>query len=421
MVKHGRKFRNTDVGRIPHDWEVCELSSLLSYGPKNGYSPRVADGLFGTLTLTLSATSQGSLVLNDDTVKRVVEEIDPESELFLRPGDVLVQRANTPELVGTTAIFDGPPGTYIYPDLMMRIRFDDETTSQWFWRYANSSRGRDYFRRVATGSSSSMPKISGAKLRRMLIPLPPKSERSRIAEVIADFDALLASINEVLTKKSDIFTGVLQQLISGRTRLPGFARSEAFQSFSMGSVPADWGIARTGSFTTIETGAKDTKDRVDDGDYPFFVRSQNVERIDTYSFDGEAVLTAGDGVGTGKVFHYIHGKFDYHQRVYCISHFHDDLDGYYFYLHFRARFRDRIMSMTAKSSVDSVRMEMIADMELPLPSIDEQRAIAKLARDFEKELSVLRLRREKTEFLRQAVLQELLSGRRQPTDGGNPA
>src|SRR5438445_4067882 len=102
----------------------------------------------------------------------------------------------------------------------------------------------------------------------------------------------------------------------------------------------------------ITTGGKNTQDRIENGAYPFFVRSQTVERINSYSCDGEAVLTAGDGVGTGKVFHYIKGKFDVHQRVYCISDFNERVDGYFFYLYFSTHFFNRIMQMTAKSSVD---------------------------------------------------------------------
>src|SRR5690606_450212 len=106
------------------------------------------------------------------------------------------------------------------------------------------------------------------------------------------------------------------------------------------------------------------------------VRSQVIESINSCTFDGEAVLTAGDGVGTGKVFHYINGKFDYHQRVYNIHNFSSGVDGFYFYKYFSRYFYGRIMSMTAKSSVDSVRREMIADMKIALPGRIEQAAIS---------------------------------------------
>ena len=170
----------------------------------------------------------------------------------------------------------------------------------------------------------------------------------------------------------------------------------------------------------IKTGGKNTQDSISGGKYPFFVRSQTVERINTYSFDGEAVLTAGDGVGTGKIFHYINGKFDYHQRVYKISNFSNQLNGYFFYLYFSNYFYDRIMQMTAKSSVDSVRMEMIADMPIALPPISEQQAIAAALSDVDELLSSLDQLIAKKKDIRLATMQELLTGKtRLPGFGGS--
>ena len=135
---------------------------------------------------------------------------------------------------------------------------------------------------------------------------------------------------------------------------------KGFQKTEVGVIPVDWITEEIQNIANITTGSKNTQDRIADGTYPFFVRSQTVERINSFSYDGEAVLTAGDGVGTGKVFHYIIGKFDYHQRVYKISNFSEKLNGYYFFLYFSMNFYNRMMQMTAKSSVDSVRREMIA-------------------------------------------------------------
>lgn len=149
-----------------------------------------------------------------------------------------------------------------------------------------------------------------------------------------------------------------------------------YKQTEIGVIPEDWEVDSIIHQASITTGTKNTQDRITDGRYPFFVRSQTIERINSYSFNKKAMLTAGDGVGTGKVFHYINGKFDYDQRVYNICNFKASLDGFYFYKIFSNRFYDRIMSMTAKSSVDSVRREMIADMVIPLPNPAEQRAIA---------------------------------------------
>lgn len=185
-----------------------------------------------------------------------------------------------------------------------------------------------------------------------------------------------------------------------------------FKLTDIGTIPEDWDTDYVQNIAHITTGSKDTQDRNNQGEYPFFVRSQTVERINTYSFDGEAVLTAGDGVGTGKVFHYINGKFDAHQRVYRISNFSERINGYFFFLYFSSHFYNRIMQMTAKSSVDSVRRDMIARMLVPvLPSVAEQCHIAAVIQDMDKLLGELDRLIAKKRDLKQAAMQQLLTGR----------
>lgn len=179
-----------------------------------------------------------------------------------------------------------------------------------------------------------------------------------------------------------------------------------------GEIPEDWRVQPVENLCSITTGGRNTQDSIADGAYPFFVRSQTVERINSYSFDGEAVLTAGDGVGTGKIFHYINGKCDVHQRVYLMSHFSGNLLGYYFFLYFSANFYDRITQMTAKSSVDSVRREMIARMPIPVPSIEEQTAIATALSDADALIETLEQSIAKKRHIKQGAMQELLTGKK---------
>ncbi|WP_342998537.1 restriction endonuclease subunit S [Bacteroides ovatus] len=124
----------------------------------------------------------------------------------------------------------------------------------------------------------------------------------------------------------------------------------------------------------IATGNKNTQDKKEDGEYPFYVRSEMVERINSYSFNGEAILTAGDGVGVGKVFHYVNGKVGVHQRVYILSNFECSCKFAYYY--FSSKFYNRVKRMSAKNSVDSVRHDMIAQMPILLPARHEQNKIA---------------------------------------------
>ena len=158
----------------------------------------------------------------------------------------------------------------------------------------------------------------------------------------------------------------------------------------------------------ITTGNKNTQDKDENGLYPFYVRSQNIERINSWTFDGEAILTAGDGVGVGKVFHYSIGKIGVHQRVYILSNF--KCDGKYLYQYFSSRFYNRVKRMSAKNSVDSVRMEMIADMPLYLPSVGEQHKIGKLLALLDERISTQNKIIEKLQSLIRGIVTKICSG-----------
>ena len=146
-----------------------------------------------------------------------------------------------------------------------------------------------------------------------------------------------------------------------------------------------WEQKYIGEICKIQTGKSNTQDETVHGRFPFYVRSPIVRKSNRYLFDCEAVLTVGDGVGTGKVFHHVTGKFDLHQRVYAMTDF-KLVSGKYFYYYFSNFFYDRVMRMTAKTSVDSVRYEMIDRMPILIPCKEEQCQIVRFLNLFEKEV-----------------------------------
>lgn len=178
-----------ETGRV---WPRVLLEELITEGPTNGYSPRAGENPKGTLSLKLTATTRGVMDLSDRAVKRLNEVIPRESKVWLRPGDILIQRANSLEYVGMAAIYEGPPHKYIYPDLMMRIRVESPTMARWIWRYCSSASGRRYFTSNATGTSGNMPKINGSTVRSMPIPLPPMGE---LEPLLARVDRALDAID----------------------------------------------------------------------------------------------------------------------------------------------------------------------------------------------------------------------------------
>lgn len=141
----------------------------------------------------------------------------------------------------------------------------------------------------------------------------------------------------------------------------------------LGDIPEHWKVRKLRFLVSIKTGGKNTIDQQLEGKYPFFVRSKKIERINSYSYDGEAILTAGDG-DIGKVFHYINEKFDYHQRVYKFSDF-KNIMGKFFFYYIESNFYKEVLKFSAKSTVDSLRMPMIKNFIFSFPDIEEQQKI----------------------------------------------
>ena len=159
----------------------------------------------------------------------------------------------------------------------------------------------------------------------------------------------------------------------------------------------------------VSTGNKDTQNKIDDGLYPFYVRSQTVERINSFAYDGEAILTSGDGVGVGKNFHYINGKFDYHQRVYCIFNFKNQVSGLYIFYYFSEKFYKRVMGLSAKNSVDSIRRSMITEMPISIPSLPEQTKIANFLTSVDEKISLLTQKADLLSQYKKGVMQQIFS------------
>jgi len=139
-------------------------------------------------------------------------------------------------------------------------------------------------------------------------------------------------------------------------------------------LPEAWKAVALRYLARVETGSRDTIDAVPGGSYPFIVRSNSPLEIDTYSFDTEAVLTAGDGA-VGEVFHHIKGKFEVHQRVYVIHDFRG-VDGRFFYYYFSSQFGQTVAHGGAQSTVASLRRPMFTSFPVAVPPLTVQRAIA---------------------------------------------
>lgn len=165
---------------IPESWKWSYLLNVAEEKPTNGISPKGVDYSTPVKNLTLTATTSG--YFKSDAFKYVDIHIDRDSKYWLKKNDLLIQRSNSAELVGTSCIYTGENGDYIYPDLMMKLRIISSVDLKYVDYVLKSPTSRSFFSRNASGTSKSMPKINQDTVSKALIPLPPLAEQKRIVE-----------------------------------------------------------------------------------------------------------------------------------------------------------------------------------------------------------------------------------------------
>jgi type I restriction enzyme S subunit len=179
---------------IPATWSWTTLGTLIVEGPQNGISPQQTTRTDAPLAITLSATTTGNF--NSRHIKRVEANIPLNSGFWLRDGDLLFQRGNTRDYVGMAAIYRGPPNTYLFPDLMMRVRISPAVDLNFVHLVSISPQSRLFFGLNATGAQATMPKINQSILKSLPVPIPPLVEQHRI---VAKVDALMALCDRLET------------------------------------------------------------------------------------------------------------------------------------------------------------------------------------------------------------------------------
>jgi type I restriction enzyme S subunit len=384
-------YKQTEVGVIPEDWEVKALEQIcrepvtygiVQCGPNiKGGVPYIRVSDMDSPELSSEQMLCTSMLIASKFQRSKVSEGDIVYALRGKLGEV---RLVPKELVGANLT----QGTArISPN-----QSAESTYLLWALRSPFSLR-----KAAIEAKGTTFREITLADLRRIQIPLPPLAEQRAIAGALSDVDALLTALDRLIAKKRDIKQAAMQQLLTGQTRLPGFS--------------GEWEVKRLGEVAHIKTGSRNNEDKVEDGQYPFFVRSEIIERINSYSHDCESILVPGEG-RIGSIFHYIQGRFDVHQRVYAITQFVPEVSAKFVHLYMSKNFGAWAMQNTVKATVDSLRLPTFQNFEMKIPRCrSEQRAIAEILSDMDAELAALEERREKTRLLKQGMMQELLTGR----------
>lgn len=374
-------YKKTEVGVIPIDWnclslgELCHLKSGLGITSKdinnsNEYRCYGGNGLRG---YARSFTHNGEHAL-----------IGRQGALC---GNVLYV---TGKFFASEHALVATPATQI--------------NAKWLAIYLDRMQLNQY------SESSAQPGLSAEKLRVLRLITPTSKEQTAIANALSDVDALISELENLVAKKQAIKTGTMQQLLTGRTRLPQFAFREdgtpkGYKQSELGEIPEDWEIVPFGSLLSIRHGKNQKMVEAENGKYPIFATGGRIGWSNSYLWDKPSVLIGRKGTinkprYTDKPFWTVDTLF------YSEISPHADAK----FIYFKFCMIDW-MQYNEASGVPSLSTKTIESILTTAPIKEEQAAIATTLSDMEEEIQTLEQRLGKTRQIKQGMMQELLTGK----------
>jgi type I restriction enzyme S subunit len=409
-------YKRTDAGIIPSDWDAVPLGKIgdaligLTYRPED-VRPH------GTLVLRASNIQNDKLAFDDN----VYVGVEVPEQIMVRPGDVLVcVRNGSRNLIGKAALLDERCVGMTFGAFMAVHRGQDG-------RLVNFLFQSDILKRqINEHLGATINQITNRSLNAIRIPFPPTGfERESIGTALSDVDALLDGLDRLIAKKRDLKQGTMQQLLTGRTRLPGFKEnwkhtrlgdhvsylSHATHARAVlmteGSVRyLHYGDVHAASSIWLDPQATPMPfvperlaarfDRLETGDLVFVDASEDLTGI------GKSVeLRNAEGIEIIAGLHTITARFD--KSVLA--------DGFKGYLQFMPPFKAQLQRLAAGTKVYASSRSHVSSVEIELPDVKEQISIAEALNDMAAEITALERRRAKAQLLKQAMMQELLTGR----------
>ena len=220
MVKPG--YKQSEVGIIPEDWGVSTLRAAF---PKLEAGVSVnSDNMTSSKYHILKTSAVHNGIVDPAEVKPVIKADYSRLKCPLVQGSIIISRMNTPVLVGECGYVKNASIDVYLPDRLWQVQNpkDSDYNFEWLNYLLNTKRYRDAVRATATGTSNSMKNISKERLMEIDIPCPSLDEQNRISAALSDIDTLIANLEKLIAKKKAIKQGAMQELLTGKRRLPGF-------------------------------------------------------------------------------------------------------------------------------------------------------------------------------------------------------
>ncbi|SCU08157.1 restriction endonuclease subunit S [Staphylococcus aureus] len=379
------------------EWEEKQVGELLEF--KNGLNKGKEYFGSGSSIVNFKDVFNNRSINTNNLTGKVNVNSKELKNYSVEKGDVFFTR--TSEVIGEigypSVILNDPENT-VFSGFVLRGRPKSgiDLINNNFKRYVFFTNS---FRKemITKSSMTTRALTSGTAINKMKVIYPVSAkEQKKIGDFFSKLDRQIELEEQKLELLQQQKKGYMQKIFTQELR---------FKDENGNDYP-EWEETTIKEIAQINTGKKDTKDAITNGSYDFYVRSPIVYKINTFSYEGEAILTVGDGVGVGKVFHYVNGKFDYHQRVYKIS----DFKNYYgllLFYYFSQNFLKETKKYSAKTSVDSVRKDMVANMKVPRPIYIEQEKIGQFIKKVDNKIKIQKQVIELLKQRKKALLQKM--------------
>ena len=432
MIEVKAGYKQTEIGVIPEDWDVFNLDKL---------SDRIGDGIHSTPKYS---TDGDYFFINGNNLNNGIIEITADTKRVSKDEYLIHKKEinNTTVLlsingtIGNIAFYNNE--NIILGKSAAYINLNNGLDKRYLYQIFQTEFIKKYFDNELTGST--IKNLGLGSIRNSPIPLPPtKSEQAAIATVLSDTDALIERLEKLIAKKIAIKQGTMQQLLTGKKRLPGFEMKKGYKQTELGIIPEDWDVISYGEAFDFLSTASYSRADLSENDEAFYVHYGDIHttwnffldfkkhnpptiekiKVKNYSFikDGDLIMADAsedyDGIGksvevknitTNKAISGLHtfllrGK----EGIF--------VDGFKGYIHSNRFVKTSMDRLATGLKVYGVSKTNLKTIQIPRPTLPEQTAIATILSDMDTEIESLEQKRDKYTMIKQGMMQQLLTGR----------
>ena len=393
-------YKRTVVGVIPQDWRVEVLSSVAN----------VKTGPFGSALHERDYVDDGTPII---TVEHLSEHgiahyglplvsAEDRSRLGsyeLRAGDIVFSRVGS---VDRNSLVSKKEDGWLFSGRLLRIRTSDRSVHPPYLSYHfHSEQFKKRIRSVAVGQT--MASLNTQILKEVCIVLPIPPEQRAIAEALSDVDSLIKSLDVLIAKKKAIKQATMQQLLTGKTRLPGF--SGVWETKRIEEI--------TDCLDHVRIPLNETQRAGMPGHYPYCGANGVLDYVNDFVLDDDVILIAEDG---GYFDEYTHRPIAYRMsgKIWVNNHAHilKAKLGYSQGFMYFSLVHKNILPYLASGTRAKLNKSEMNKIEIYLPlDNSEQEAVAAVLSDLETEIASLERRLDKTRSVKQGMMQQLLTGK----------